>query len=343
MKGVRWYARGDVRVDDLPEPEPPGPDELILEIEACGICGTDVEEARYGPLSIPTDVPNLVTGRTAPIVLGHEIVGRVRDVGPGSTIAEGTRVAPWIIMPCHRCEECGAGDEHRCPAMGILGMSADGGFARYVKVLASACVPVSPDLMPSSAAMVEPYAVALHGLSLAPVQDRRVVVIGSGSIGLTLVDLAICLGAAEVIVLARSEGGRHAAEVMGASTVLEPAQAEGIRGEIAFEATGAPSGISIGLQALRHGGRLVSVGTSNSDVPLPIERLVLREIEIVGSMGYRFEEFERAANLLSTRTVRASSRPVQTLGYEDVCRYLLGDLPIEAGIKPVFIPTGAAP
>jgi (R,R)-butanediol dehydrogenase/meso-butanediol dehydrogenase/diacetyl reductase len=337
MRGVRWHARDDIRVEEMPDPEP-RPGEVILEVEACGVCGTDVEEARHGPLSIPTEKPNPVTGCSAPVVLGHEIVGKVALTGVGVTIGVGTRVAPWIIMPCRRCEECQAGSEHRCPTMGILGLSADGGFAEYIRVFESACVPVSPDLPPERAALVEPYAVCLHGMSLAPVDGRRVVVIGSGSIGLSLVDLASSLGAADVTVLARSPDGRRAAVAGGASAAFDPAEASGVRAEIAFEATGSQTGISIGLQALRPGGRLVSIGTSASDIPLPIERMVLGEIEIIGSMGYRLTEFERAADLLSRGTVRGPVRPIEVLGHADVQRYLTGKLAIASAGKPVFMP-----
>ena len=84
MKAAVWHARDDVRIEEVPEPGPPGPGEVILKVGACGICGTDLEEYRAGPLFIPVDEPNPLTGRRAPLILGHEFAGEVVEVGASS-------------------------------------------------------------------------------------------------------------------------------------------------------------------------------------------------------------------------------------------------------------------
>src|SRR5690349_16634264 len=93
MRAARWHGRGDIRVEDVPTPRP-GPGELLLRVSWSGICGTDVEEYLHGPLIIPTEVPHGLTGRTAPLVLGHEFVGTVAAIGDGvSQFTVGERVA----------------------------------------------------------------------------------------------------------------------------------------------------------------------------------------------------------------------------------------------------------
>ena len=101
MKAAVWYARNDIRVVEVPDPGAPGPGEVIIKVGACGICGTDLEEYRNGPLFIPVDAPNPLTGRQAPLILGHEFAGEVLETGPGVTeFNVGERIAPDSIVAC---------------------------------------------------------------------------------------------------------------------------------------------------------------------------------------------------------------------------------------------------
>src|SRR5215470_19039820 len=106
MQAARWHGRGDVRVEDVPEPVP-GPGEVLLHVSWCGICGTDVDEYTAGPALIPVDTPNGLTGRSAPLTLGHEFVGQVTALGPGVTnLQVGQRVAPEVCLFCGECFFC---------------------------------------------------------------------------------------------------------------------------------------------------------------------------------------------------------------------------------------------
>src|SRR2546423_739150 len=121
MKAALWHARDDVRVEEVPEPGAPGPDEVIIRVSACGICGTDLEEYRAGPLFIPVGQPNPLTGRQAPIILGHEFAGEVVEVGRGVTrLRAGDRVAPDVLVYCGKCYWCQRHQVMLCEQMGAL-------------------------------------------------------------------------------------------------------------------------------------------------------------------------------------------------------------------------------
>jgi (R,R)-butanediol dehydrogenase / meso-butanediol dehydrogenase / diacetyl reductase len=190
MPAVRWHGRGDVRVDAVPVPGAPGRDGIRVEVAWCGICGSDLHEYLSGPLSIPMR-PHPVTGRCAPIVLGHEVSGWISQAGSSVTgLAVGDLVVLNALLPCGRCAPCADGAVHLCRALGHIGMSADGGLARYITVPASMAVRV-PDGVPADlAALAEPLSVALHAVRLGgsgdalPGAASRALVLGAGAIGL---------------------------------------------------------------------------------------------------------------------------------------------------------------
>ena len=127
---LRWHGRGDVRLDEIEDPPPPGPGEVQLRPLWCGICGTDVEEYRSGPVFIPSGSPHPLTGRLAPITLGHEFSGEVVDVGPGvERFRPGDRVAADTLIFCGECYWCRRHQVTLCERLAALGLMADGGLA----------------------------------------------------------------------------------------------------------------------------------------------------------------------------------------------------------------------
>lgn len=160
MRAVRWHARDDVRLDDVPVPSP-ADDQVLIRVEAAGICGTDIDEVRNGPITVLV-VPHPVNGRSAPMTLGHEIVGVVARAGPTSGVTVGARVAPWPLLTCGRCRDCVSDHANRCPHIVALGMSADGGMADFLVVEGSRCAPVGDAVELDRAVLVEPFAVAMH-------------------------------------------------------------------------------------------------------------------------------------------------------------------------------------
>jgi (R,R)-butanediol dehydrogenase/meso-butanediol dehydrogenase/diacetyl reductase len=308
MRAVRWHARGDVRLDEVPVPTP-GPTEVVIRIEAAAICGTDVDEVRLGPITVPVQ-PHPVNGRMAPITLGHEMVGVVAVAGDDSGLAPGTRVAPWPSQPCGQCRDCATGHANRCSRTVALGMTADGGMADYLLVEASRCVPIGPDVEPERAVLVEPFAVAFHAVHQDSLMGRRVAVVGIGSLGLCVVEAAIVAGASEVVAVSRSARTRALACEAGASEALAPESAAGIDAEIVFETAGTAPAIVASVAAVRRGGRILVLGGHPQSTPVDLLDLTIREVALQGSVSHCFADFVRAAEAITAGDVARARRPI---------------------------------
>jgi (R,R)-butanediol dehydrogenase/meso-butanediol dehydrogenase/diacetyl reductase len=158
MRAARWHGRRDVRVDEVPTPCP-GAGELLLRVGWCGICGTDLEEYLAGPLIIPTESPNGLTGKMAPVVLGHEFAGTVAELGPGvSGFDVGQRVVPDVVLFCGACFFCRRHDYALCVNWAALGLQADGGLAEYVLAPSKMCEVVPEGCSDDAAVLAQPLA-----------------------------------------------------------------------------------------------------------------------------------------------------------------------------------------
>lgn len=307
MRAVRWHARNDVRLDEVPVPVP-GDTQVLIRVEAAAICGTDVDEVRFGPITVPVQ-PHPVNGRSAPITLGHEIVGVVAEAGPASGVSVGARVAPWPSNPCGRCRDCTTGHANRCSLQVALGMSADGGMADFLVVEGARCVPVGPDVSPERAVLVEPFAVALHGVHQVDLSGRRVAVIGIGSLGLCVVEAAVLAGAAEVIALSRSESAREAAREAGA-TAAPVEDAGDVDAEVVFETAGAAPAIAASVAAVRRGGRILVLGGHPRPTEVDLLDLTIREIALQGSVSHCLADFVEAARAITAGELARVHRQV---------------------------------
>jgi len=190
MKAVVVYGPGDIRYQDLPTP-PLGPREVRVEVKASGICSSDVPRALGGK------------GYFYPIVLGHEIAGRIAEVGgevKGVRIGDRVAVAP--LLPCWRCEWCARGQYSLCDDYSYLGSRTNGGYAEYVSVPPENLVSLPPGVDYEAGACLEPAAVVLHALAKAGIMPGDdVAVVGLGSLGLLAVQLARILGAGRVLAV----------------------------------------------------------------------------------------------------------------------------------------------
>ncbi len=306
MKDALWYARNDIRVEDVPDPSAPGPDEMIIKVGACGICGTDLEEYRAGPLFIAADKPNELTGRMAPIILGHEFAGEVVEVGRGVTrFKVGDRIAPDVMISCGECFWCQRHEVSLCDKMAALGFSGDGGLAEYCKVPVGMCMPVARDLPFDHAAMAEPISVAVRALRKSRLRlGETVTIFGGGTIGLFCMQVARSIGASAVFIVEPHAGRRALALKLGADGAFDPRstdvpvtirQLTRIGSDVVVEASGTTAAAPIAIDTARKSGRIVMVGLPVAAATVNFFSVVSTEKEIIGSLSHVYDEDYAAA------------------------------------------------
>ena len=186
MKAAIYHGNKDLRWEDVPEPQA-RKGHVKIKVAYNGICGTDIHEYYNGPILTPV-WPHLLTGKTLPVVLGHEFSGTVVEVGADVTgVSEGDRVAVEAVINCGNCFPCQRGSYNLCDISAWLGLSSDdgGGLGEFA-VVAGDRVHVLPDHVSlEHGALVEPLSVAMHAVNrVRPLPDQRVVVHGAGPVGL---------------------------------------------------------------------------------------------------------------------------------------------------------------
>jgi L-iditol 2-dehydrogenase len=307
MKALLLSQYRHLEVADLPTPEP-GPDEVLVRVAACGICGSDVHG--YDGSS---------GRRIPPIVMGHEAAGTVQALGKGvNGLSEGDRVTLDSTIYCGLCAYCRRGDVNLCDHRQVLGVSCGdyrraGAFAEFIVVPARVIYRLPENLPFAEAAMLEAVTVALHAVSLVPISaGTTALVVGAGTIGL-LVQQALRVGGCSRVLVTDVDAtrlklsqqlGATAAFIAGgglAKQVLEFTQGTGV--DIAFEAVGNNQTVSQAIDSVRKGGSVVLIGNISPEVTLPLQQVVTRQIRIQGSCGSA-GEYPQAIELLSSGLIR---------------------------------------
>jgi D-arabinose 1-dehydrogenase-like Zn-dependent alcohol dehydrogenase len=295
-----------LQVDEVPNPEP-GAGQVVIAVGAAGVCHTDL----HLQAGIPGEPP-------LPLTLGHEIGGSVWSVGPGvAGLRRGQRVLVYYYDGCGSCTWCTCGDENLCQRMRAkLGFDTDGGYAQFVLVSARCLLP-----LPDSVSFEEAAALGCAGTTavhvatgVARIQPgESVVVWGVGGVGLALVQVARSLGADPVIAVGRSQENLRLATALGAqhAVLADGHAADRIRSlcgpegcDVAVDLVGAPDTTDLCLCLLRCRGRLVMVGYTGEPVPLDVNRVVTRELRILGSVGATVRDARRALELCSAGELR---------------------------------------
>jgi (R,R)-butanediol dehydrogenase/meso-butanediol dehydrogenase/diacetyl reductase len=308
MLALRWHARGDVRLDDIPPPPPPGPGEVQLRVAWCGICGTDVEEYRTGPVFVPVGTPNPLTGRAAPLTLGHEFAGAVVAVGAGVAATRvGDRVAADTLIFCGECYWCRRHQVTRCDRLAALGLMADGGLAELCNAPAHTLLPLPAGVSDEAGALAETLAVAVRALRRGRLSvGERVAVIGAGAIGLMAVQAALAAGATAVDVLEPSPARRQLAVDLGADAAHPPDGGPELGADLVLECSGSAAAVATAIRAARKGGRVVLVGIYGEPSTVRFLDVVAAEKELIGSLSHVYDEdFAAALTLLGRGAVRA--------------------------------------
>lgn len=264
---------GTLAVEDRAEPSLAADDDVVLEVEACGVCGTDLHI-----LAMPPGHPAKVG-----VVLGHEFVGRVAEVGAVvSSLAVGQRVAVAPNLWCGECDWCRRGLRNQCERGTTYGIFVDGGLAPRVVVKSKACFPISAELPAHVAALAEPLSTVVHGARQARVfPGETAVVLGAGPIGAFFCALLHAAGATVVAVEPTPERA-ELARALGAVDVVAPDEASGLEADVVVDAVG--SQLETALEVVARGGRILLFGMNErARTEVAQSRITRDELTILGS------------------------------------------------------------
>lgn len=310
MHAVLWYGRRDVRYETVPDAPQPGPGEIRVRVAYAGVCGTDLEEYRAGPILIPVGTPHPLTHKKAPIILGHEFAGVVESVGPGVTnLSLGDHVAADVLIRCGRCPACKQGQYNLCEQQAALGQMADGGLADLVTAPAYSFVKLADHVPLDQAALAEPLAVAVRGARRAQIRPGdRVLVQGAGCVGLLAAQVVRAFGAKSVEVVESRPARRELAIALGADHLFDPTEPlPKARFDKVLECSGNVAAQQAGIEAVRPQGRVVWMGITKEPTPLNSFSVVFGEREIVGSLSHTVDEdFQAAVGLLTRGAVEVA-------------------------------------
>lgn len=286
-------------LDDVPEPAAPGRGEVLVEVTAVGICGSDVHAYEW------TEGYDFMKPYL-PVTMGHEFCGRIVEVGAGvSNVAQGDLAAVLPVISCMACAQCVRGEPGLCLNRKALGLTVNGGYARYVSVPALNCIRLPADMDPAIAALLEPLCIGDNAAIVGEVTfGDTVVVLGPGTIGQAAARNVRWRGAARVIVVGMNDEVRLAtAQAVGATHVIDLVRSGdltkavhditgGEPADVVIEATGHPSSLNDGLKLLRKGGIFVSAGIHAMPATFDLTALVRNRQQIRGAHSSRRSSWE---------------------------------------------------
>lgn len=308
MKALLLSEYKNLELKDMPAPVP-GPDDVLVQVAACGICGSDVH-----------GYDGSTGRRIPPIVMGHEAAGVVAAIGcEVSGFAKGDRVTFDSTVYCGVCDFCRKGEVNLCNNRQVVGVSCDefrrhGAFAEYVTVPARILYPLPPALSYAEAAMLEAVSVALHGVHVSEMKGgESVLVIGAGMIGLLLLQAARAAGAARVFVadidatrlkLAADLGADKTLQLSGAEVLGEVLRLTEGRGvDVVLEAVGRNETVVSAIDCVRKGGTVSLVGNITPQVTIPLQKVVSRQIRLQGSCASS-GEYPEAMQLIAEGKIK---------------------------------------
>ena len=299
MQTVRLLATSEIALCDVPKPVP-GSDEILIKVEACGICGTDRHLFK-------SEFPC-----TPPVTLGHEYSGIVQAFGSEVTgFRIGERITADPNISCGTCPQCRLGRVHLCQNLVALGIHRDGGFAEYALVPQKQAFLLPLGLHPDHGAFCEPLACCIHALDIAAIKPgQSVIVLGGGVIGLLCVQLARLAGASAVILVTRQAARRDLAETIGATATCDPRTTDPqtlVPGgaDVVLECAGVAETVAQAPKLAKSGGTVVIVGVMPKGEKVEFEPfdLLFRELKILGSFVNPFTH-RRAADLIASGIVK---------------------------------------
>ncbi len=312
MRALQLVAPSTLAVVDLPRPSP-GPGEVRLRVKACGICGSDLH-----------GMDGSSGRRIPPLVMGHEASGVIDAAGAGVTAWKvGDRVTFDSTVWCGECGYCREGRVNLCDSRQVVGVACaefrrDGAFAEYVTIPQRILHRLPDALSFEEAAFAEPVGVALHAVRRAgEVGGSTALVVGAGLIGLLIVQALKRAGAARVIAVDLDEGRLKLARKLGADEVFRGGEtAPLLEVDLAMEVVGAATTVDLAIRSVRKGGRVVLVGNLSPSVPLPLQVVVTRELDLLGSCAIA-GEYPEALEAIASGAIRVMPLISASMRLED--------------------------
>lgn len=295
MKAAVWYAHKDVRVEER-EQGILSPTQVRIKVAYAGICGSDlhayqdgagIQQCSLHPLSL----------QKAPLILGHEFSGEIVEIGAEvKHLRLGQRVVVEPLYFCKHCQYCMAGKYNLCENFGFVGLNSDGGFADYAVVEAYMVYPIPEQLSYMEAALVEPTAVALFAVRQSSLKiGQKVVVWGSGPIGLLTILCVKAAGASEIYAIDISNERLALAKQLGAKTI-NSLQVDNVVDEInrlsqgidvCFECAGVQDSMDSAIAMLKKGGELIIIAAITAPLKLNFFDVLIKELNIRSTLAYR--------------------------------------------------------
>jgi L-iditol 2-dehydrogenase len=288
-----------------------GPHDVLVRVAACGICGSDVHG--YDGSS---------GRRVPPIIMGHEAAGTIAEVGAAvDRVQVGDRVTFDSTISCGECQACGRGDVNLCVNRRVFGVScADyrqhGAFAEFVAVPQHILYRLPGGMAIEHAALIEPVSVAVHAVDrLRVAAGERAVVVGSGMIGLLVIQSLRVAGCRDVFAIDVDDSRLELAKGLGATVAINPTQTDPIAAvmdltgsegtDVAVEVVGNAAALATAIGCTRRGGRVGLVGNLAKEVPFPLQDVVTRELSLFGSCASA-GEYGRAIELVASQAIRVA-------------------------------------
>lgn len=320
MKALLLTEYESMQVTEVEDPEV-GPHDVLVEVHACGICGSDIH-----------GFDGSTGRRQPPLIMGHEAAGIVKAVGSEvADLSPGDRVTFDSMVSCGRCPFCAAGRRNLCDDRKVLGVSCDeyrrhGAFAELISVPRRIVYRLPDSLSLEHAALVEAVSVAVHAAEITPIRlGDSAVVVGAGMIGLLAVQAVKAAGATRVIAVDLNEKRLAVARSLGATDTLIAGKdtpekiremTSGAGADIAMEVVGATPTIHTAIESVRKGGCVTLVGNVSPQIDLPLQSVVTREIRLQGTCGCN-GEYPQCIDLMARGVIRVGPLITSTIGLSE--------------------------
>lgn len=310
---LKTKASIGVTIKEIPKPKPQK-GEVLIKVVHSSICGTDVGIYDWTPWAQGHITP--------PIVIGHEVVGSVLEINSDekTDIKKGDLVSSETHIFCNHCYQCLINNRHICENMELFGIGRNGGFAEYATIPLRTTWKNDPEINVEAMSVQEPLGNAVHVVTKANVQGKRVLVLGLGPTGLCAGVVAKAYGASEVVGLNRREYRRKLASVMGFDRVLEVLPENEYNSfDVVLEMSGNTNAFQMGLDAVRIAGTFIVFGISKSDIPINVGKYFINKEITVGSVFGRriWETWYQTTELLKSGKVDLTKMITHRFKLED--------------------------